>query len=201
MEKNRKIVWALLAVIIGLSLVSGVLAYQLTRPLKATEESNSRVFVFDWPPGTQNVTENPVTLTINVTFTKNGDKLNVLTRINDTEPPDKPSKYFMVAFDLDNDSRITGAESQWLMWQNNLTSLSWTVQWMGAGLTQSISPATFFYCYFDGQGYVYNATYPISDPGLWGTQQIYGDLVQIVYEQNFHRYISVCFHTGLSMGG
>jgi hypothetical protein len=198
MEKNRKIVTTLVSIIIVLSLVSGVLAYQLTRSPKATtEESNSRAFVFDWPRGTQNVTENPVTLTINATFTKIGDKLNVLTRINDTDPLGIPSKYLMVAFDLDNDSRITGAESQWLMWQNNMTSLSWTIQWMGAGLTSSVSPATFFYCHFDGQGYVYNATYPMSDPVLWGTQRIYGDLVQIVYEQNFHRYVSVCFHTGL----
>jgi hypothetical protein len=192
MERIKKITWALTAVIIGLSLVSGVLAYQLLYPSKTAEEPPTRTFVFDWPRGTQNVTDGG--LTIHVNFTIVGDKLKVVAVINDSSPIERYN-FFCLAFDANNNSRIDPRDAvppyngTMIQYPNNSTQIGTTADWWPVLPGGAPWPSDFHFCIFNGTHYIYTSTFQL--------KEFPNDIVQVVYEDSIHSYISVRFHFGL----
>jgi len=192
MEKNRKIIWALVAVVIGLSLVSGVLAYQLINLPVKTATSQSRTFMFDWPRGTQNVTEGG--LTIHVTFIIEGDKLKTVAIINDTSPI-KKYNYYCLAFDANNNSRIDPRDAvspyngTRIQYPDNSTQIGTTADWWPVLPAGAHFPSDFHFCIYNGTHYIYTSTFPL--------KEFPNDIVQAIYEYSIHQYVSVRFHFGL----
>jgi hypothetical protein len=190
MERTKKITWTLMAVMIGLSLVSGVLAYQLLYPPNKAEEPPSRTFVFDWPRGTQNVTDGG--LTIHVNFTIEGDKLKTVAIINDSRPI-REAGSFCLAFDANNNSRIDAGDSpptyngSWLLLPNNMSQFGLTWDW--GWVITALSPPQyrgFHYCIYNGTHYIYTITFPL--------KEFPNDIVQIIYQGWGKAYVSVRFH-------
>lgn len=195
MERIKKITWALMAVIIGLSLVSGVLAYQLLYPPKTVEEPLSRTFVFDWPRGTQNVTDGG--LTIHVTFIIEQDELKTVAIINDSKPFDihKEYNFFCLAFDANNNSRIDprdGPPLNGTMIQSpdNSTQFGTTADWWPVLPAGAHWHSDFHFCVYNGTHYIYSSTFPL--------KEFPNDIVQVTYQNILHDYyVSVRFHFGL----
>lgn len=192
MEKNKRIILALVTALIGLSLVSGGLAYQLLHPAK-TEELRSRLFVFDWPRGTQNVTEGGLTIHLNFTITE--DKLETIAVINDSRPIPEAGA-FCLAFDANNNSLIDPGDGPpryngtWLLLPNNMSQIGMTWDW--GWVVTALSPPQyrdFHYCIYNGTHYIYTIAFPL--------KEFPNDIVQIVYQGWGKSYVSVRFHFGL----
>jgi len=178
-------------VIIGLSLVFGMLTYELTYPIK-TAESRSRTFLFDWPRGTQNVTD--VGLKIFLNFTIVGDELVTVATINDSRP--YPTGALCFAFDANNNSRIDFDDAPpahngtWLLYPNNMSQIAMTQDWENGVIESMIIPKNrgFHYCIYNGTDYTYTITFPL--------KEFPNDIVQFIYLTDKGSVV-IRFHFGL----
>jgi hypothetical protein len=177
----------LLSIIVSLlaGMVIGNYVFPHDNPTPSPTQASSRTFIFDWPADSQKIIN--ATLRVNMTFTINGDSLNVLTIINDTNV----DGCLMISFDTDNNG-IIGFDKNYLMFDNNMTIFGFVGQWQTSLMLPRLPPqkSTFHTCIFDGTKYIFNATYSISN------YPIYPDIVQMNYG-TFHKgdnFIVVCFH-------
>jgi hypothetical protein len=196
-EMERKIKILLVLCIILLS-TTAIFAYTTAVYMNSNQHPKnnpSKTFVYTWTAEEQNVTDNEVGLQINVTFTIEGSLLRVVTIINDTEIFPSSRKLLAIAFDKDNNGYID--VEIYVMFPNNTTLpaliiINGPVDSFAMSLP---SKAINFYCEFDGQRYLYNATFLLDEPYY----TIYGDLFQLTYQRGYDssRYVTKVDHFGL----
>jgi len=181
---EKKII-ALLLAILTLALTTSVLAYTLlNQNREESKETQTRTFIFEFPPNTQKIING--TLAINITFTIKGDRLRAIAYINDTLYISH--KLLCLTFDSNNDTQVDAYDSAMIMYADNFTQRSAIVPGGPVLLPMTLPQQSECHvCVFDGTQHIYNATYLLTE--------VNHDLVQMNYQLD--EYICIRFHFGL----
>ena len=178
---------ALLLVILALALTTSVLAYTLlNQNPKESEETQTRAFIFEFPPNTQKIVD--YTLVVNITFTIEEDKLKTVAYVNDNVY--SQFKFLCLGFDSNNNTILDLADAVDIMYADNLTRSGGLLPG-GPILLPMVPkyPSDFHTCVFDGARHIYNATFPLA--------KVNRDLIQMVYQEEDGAYACVIFHFDL----